>query len=408
MKLRQKQVFIQTARTFRQCWALGVCLVMLGSCSEIVKEEGQEKTKEKTKEESTGIFKLPIVIAETTAIVDRIDIPGVVAALPDHSVKVSPAIAGKIVSISVVPGSHTLKGEVVATLDDTHLRDLLNQSKTAIDTANVAIKQAKNNLDFARENVERQKRLFDAEVSAKKDIITAESQVTNAQSQVETAQSQLRSAQAVIKQNDTEIAFTRVHSPISGVVANRFLNVGDSVDPNTPILQIVDLNKVVINAQIAVELVAAVKTGDSATVAVSTREDNNQNRTSFETEAIITSISPTVDAQTNTVRVQLQCANTAQNLKEGEQVTVTVKSKKAHNVILLPQTALVPDPEDPKKQMVYVVENKKAHRVIVEKRAFSGGKVEIIKGLKPGQKVIARDAYGLPDQSAIEETRPSN
>ncbi|MDR3615266.1 MAG: efflux RND transporter periplasmic adaptor subunit [Candidatus Obscuribacterales bacterium] len=404
LRLKSTQFPCPAAEPFRRCWLLGFSLFMLVSCSEAVKEEAPENKKE----ESKTTFKLPVVIAKATQISDRIDIPGVVAALPDHSVKISPAIAGKIVSISVVPGSHTLKGEVIAILDDTHLRDQLNQSKTAVDTANVAIKQAKSNLDFAKENVERQKRLFDAEVSAKKDIIAAESQVATAQSQVETAQSQLHSAQAVIKQNSTEIAFTKVHSSIDGVVANRFLNVGDSVDPNTPILQIVDLKKVIVNAQIAVELVGAVKTGDSATITVSTTKDDNQNRTADQIEATITSISPLVDAQTNTVRVQLQCANTAQTLKEGEQVTVAVKSKKAHSVILLPQTALVPDPDDPKKQMVYVVENGKAHRVTVEKRAFSGDKVEIIKGLKPGQKVIAKDAYGLPDQSAIEEVRLSN
>ncbi len=374
---------------FQRCCMLSATLLILTSCGETVKEETQESTKTESKQ----IFKLPVIIAQTTQVSDQIEMPGTIAALPDHSVKVSPAIAGKIVSVSAVPGSRVLKGEVVAVLDDTHLRDLLNQSRTAIDTASVALKQAKNNLTFATENVERQKKLFDAEVSAKKDIIAAESQVISAQSQVETAQSQLHSAQAVIKQNETEIGFTKVHSSISGLVANRFLNVGDSVDPNTPILQIVDLNKVSINAQIAVDSAATVKIGDAATIATP----------AIHTEATITSISPIVDAQTNTVRVQLQCANFDQHLKEGEQVMVTVKSKNAHSVILLPQTALVPDPDDPKKQMVYVVENKKAHRVNVAKRAFSGDKVEIITGLKSGQKVIARDAYGLPDQSAVEE-----
>jgi len=404
MRLESKQFFFLATKSSRRFLSFGLSLFLLSACGEAVKEEALENKKE----EAATVFKLPVVIAKATQISDRISIPGVVAALPDHSVKISPAIAGKIVSISVVPGSHTNKGEVVAILDDTHLRDQLNQSKTAVDTANVAIKQAKSNLDFARENVERQKRLFDAEVSAKKDIIAAESQVTTAQSQVETAQSQLRSAQAVIKQNNTEIAFTKLHSPIDGVVANRFLNVGDSVDPNTPILQIVDLKKVIVNAQIAVDAVSDVKAGESATIAASTNEDNSKNRTAYQTDATITSISPIVDAQTNTVRVQLQCANAAQNLKEGEQVTVTVMSKRAHNVILLPKTALVPDPEDPKKQMVYIVENSKAHRVIVEKRALAGENVGIISGLKPGQKVITKDAYGLPDQSVIEEVRSSN
>lgn len=67
----------------------------------------------------------------------------------------------------------------------------------------------------------------------------------------------------------------------------------------------------------------------------------------------------------------------------------------------------MPNPQKVGEVMVYIVEAGKAHRVPVTKAEVLGDKVEILNGLKLGQKVIARNAYGLPDGcDVIAETNP--
>lgn len=346
-------------------------------------------------EEQKRTYKVTVVVARNRAVNEDISIPGVVADLPDHSVKVSPAIAGKLISVAAIPGQSVRKNQVIAQLDDRHLRDVLEQSKSAVDVAKANVKQCESTLAFAAENVTRQKRLVDAEVSAKKDVIAAESQAATARAQLEASRSQQHSAEVNVKQNETELTFTQVLSPLSGIVATRFLNAGDSTDPNTPIVQIVDLGRVVVNAQLPADSEAAISIGEHAAI-----KPAGQSTTTY--SGAVKSISPVVDQQTNTVRIQLECQNPKGSLREGQAVNVAIIRHVNNNAVVIPMSAIVPNPDDPKKEMVYIVSGNKAHRIGVRTGQSLGKDVEILDGVSAGDKVISKDAYGLPNNSPVE------
>ncbi len=350
--------------------------------------------------EAKRIFKVPVLITTRRSVAEDLVIPGAVTALPDHSAKISPAIAGKLREVLAVSGQTIVRGQVIAKLDDRHLREILEQSRSAVDLAKTNVKQAENGLAFAKENVERQKRLFQAEVSAKKDILSAQSQVATATSQLEAAQSQLRSAQVLVQQNETELSLTIVQSPLTGVIANRYLNAGDTTDPNTPIVQVINLQRVSVNAQLPADSPYKVKVGDRGTI-------KSAGQTASACQGVVKSISPIVDPATNTIRVQLECTNHNGLLRDGQTVEVAIHSKVNRDAILIPISALVPDPNDPQKEMVYVVDGDTAHRVPVSHTETVGDSVEIVSGIKVGQKVIISGAYGLPDGSKIEIERKS-
>lgn len=281
------------------------CLCLFESgCTNTV-EEAEEKPDTKP-----SPVKVSLASVESYPSSQAITIPGTVSALPDHSLKISPAISGKLDHVFVVAGQSVSKGQVLAKLNDQHIQDQLEQNRATQEAANTNLSQAQNNLTFAKDNVVRQKRLFDAEVSAKKDIISAQNQELNAQSQVASAVSQIHSAQAARKQIETESKFMTIKSPMNGIVANRFLNSGDTADPNTAIVQIVDLGTVLINAQLPADSPIKVKPGENATI--KTISDSQ-----LALPGVVTTVSPIVDTTANTIRVQVQCANKA-DLKEGQ------------------------------------------------------------------------------------------
>jgi RND family efflux transporter MFP subunit len=328
-------------------------------------------------------------------------IPGIVSSLPDHSIKISPAIAGKLVSVFVVPGQHVSRNQLIAKLDDRHILGQIEQSNLAIRSAQSLVSQAENNLSFAKENLERTRKLFAAEVVAKKDILLAENQLQAAQAQLLADQTQVTNAQGNRRQLLTEKSYTEVRSPISGSVANRFLNAGDSADLNTPIAQIVQLDRVVVNASLPSDSSEKLKVGEHAIISSIADAQSKF-------DAVITSISPIVDAQTNTIRVQLECLNKGMELREGQAVTVKIWSALDRNQILISKSALVPNPEHPDDDMVYTVVNGKAKRVPVKKGATEGENIEILSGLTPGQSIISKGAYGLPDDSLVEPVGSSD
>src|SRR5579872_808322 len=172
-----------------------MCLLFTGCTN-----KNESRTNDVNESKISAAVRLPVAIVKQKNISRQIVMPGVVSALPDHSIKVSPALVGKLVNVFVVPGQSVKHGQIVAKLDDRHISDQLEQAKAAVDVAQANVVQAQNNLSFAKDNLQRQQKLFGAEVTAKKDVISAENQLQTAESQLSAAQSQLKSAQANYKQ----------------------------------------------------------------------------------------------------------------------------------------------------------------------------------------------------------------
>ncbi len=385
------------------------CIVLvLGACSPQEKIQGRDPSGSESKDASTekpdgtGERKnesvplhLPVLRVHEESVSRNLIVPGVVLALPDHFVKVSPAVAGKLVDVKVVEGQHVAKGELIAVLDDRHIKDLIAQADTGITTAELNAKQIEGNISFAKKNLERQQNLYQSEVLAQKDVLAAENQLENLQAQLESARSQTTTAIATRKRLVTELDFTRVKSPIAGVVSNRYLNAGDSSDPNTAISQVVDLENVIVNASLPADSPQEIRLRQ--TVNITSPSSPGQ---IF--HGVITEISPLVDAQSNTVRVQLRAANNGWKLKEGQAVSVEIRAGSDRDAVMIPKVALVPNPDKPDQQMCYVLKGGKAKRTSVQTGSARGDLVEIVSGLKSGDQVIVRDVFGLPEDTNVE------
>jgi RND family efflux transporter MFP subunit len=356
----------------------------------------QETNKSEEPEAKGEPIKVKVGTAVLKDLTPHVVLSGIVGALPDHLVKVTPALAGKLESVLVVDGQKVSKGQVVAVLVSTHLREQLEQSDAAVQVARTTVKQGEESASFARDNLERQKGLFQAEVSAKKDILAAQNQLQVALLQVQTAGAQLEAALAARKQIETEIGLTRVLSPISGVVANRYSNVNDTADLNTPIVQVVGLDSVLINASLPADAPEQPKTGQNAVI-------ESPANPGLKYVGQVKTISPVVDRTTNTVMVQILCRNGDNKLKEGQNVKVTIDSVKLAHMIVVPEAALIPDPQKAGGQMLLVVEAGKAHKVAVQTGLSQAGAVQITSGIKPGQKIVVEGAFGLPDDAPVKE-----
>jgi len=363
------------------------------STKEDSKEDARGNTKDSANENVVPI-KLSISKVRTEDLERNISIPGVVGPLPDHSIKVSPALPGKLAKVLVTEGEKVKRGQVIAKLEDRHFLEQLEQSKAAKHTAEINLQQAKAALAFAKDALERQQNLFKVEVIAKKDVLAAQNAVQNADLQISTAQSQIDAARASQSQIETELSFTQVKSPIDGQVANRFLNTGDSADTTTPIVQIIGLDNVIVKAALPIDSPQQLKVGEHARI-----WSDADKQTIY--DAKITVISPIIDRASNTISIQMQCRNPEGKLRDGQTVTVSITSQIDRSAILVPQTAIVPDPQNPEKQMVYRVKDGKATRVPVRVGGSKNSYVEIVEGLHSGDSIVTEGAYGLPDGSAV-------
>lgn len=229
--------------------------------------------------------------------------------------------------------------------------------------------------------------------------MTYQNQFQVAQSQVDSAQSQVKQAQAGRDQALTRLKYTNVHSPISGIVANRLLQVGDTAagdtaSPSTPIVQIVNLDTVLINSNLPADQPANVRVGQQADISSVSLPGVTFNGT-------VTGINPIIDPKSNTLSIQVRTSNPQDRLKEGQVVSVTIITSVHKGSLTVPKTALVPDPETSLSQVVYLIQAGKAKPVQVKTGIERNGQVEILSGLQLGEKVVAQGAYGIPAGTAI-------
>lgn len=376
--LRHFRRFLPTASTTM----LAICF--LAAC-----QPKEAHVEPKSHEEHQAVT-LPLMKVKKELVGKSLEIPGHVSALPDHSVQVTPHITGKIEHLLVVPGQHVTKGQLIAVLDDRQIQAQLKQALTPIQSANAAIKQADVEHEFAKRELQRLQELYSKDLAAKKDVLLQETMVETTKAKLAAAKARLEEVRSATGDEMTLLKFTKILSPISGVVAERFMNIGDEARPNAPIVHIVDLSEVVVDADMPADVPHKVSVGRKATVRSVAEPEQPYS-------AKIISMSPIVDTQKNTVKIRLQCGNKHEGLREGQAVTVAINTGVVTASISVPRTAIVPDPEDPTATHVYVVKDGKSKRTPVVTGVETSKSVEIKEGLSEGETVIVSGSYGLPE-----------
>ncbi len=375
-----------------QHWLLMVAVllsipVIVGGCVQVF---GKPKTI------SAPAITLPITRVVRKDLMQVTTINGLVSALPDNSLRISPAIAGKLIAIYVQPGDVVHRGQCIARLDARQLKDQVLQAAAAVREAQQAVAQAQTNLQLAIDTYNRQLQLYVDRIAAKKDVIAAEAAYKNDVEQLKAARAHVLQLKAAQAQVATQLGMTAVLSPISGVVADRFLNVGDNTDTAAPIIHVVNLSTVIIAASLPADSNAQLHSGEPASVHAAALGNKFL-------PAVIDSISPTVDTQTNTVTVRLMCKNPGGDLKEGQAVSVSILSGVHRGALAVPRTALVPNPVDTQGSMLYLYNAKDdtVSSVAVKTGIENRGMVEITGGVSYGQDIVANGAYGIPDGTRV-------
>jgi len=148
--------------------------------------------------------------------------------------QVTPAVSGIVQSILVNDTQRVQQGDVLVKLDQT-------DATLALTRANATLATAQANLQRAQLDLERRQKL------ASSGAVSAE-ELTNARSQVATGEADVEAAKAAQSQAMVDLSRTTVVAPISGIVAKRTIQLGQHVAAGTPMMAVVPLGKVYVNA----------------------------------------------------------------------------------------------------------------------------------------------------------------
>ncbi len=244
---------------------------------------------------------------------------------PHYLIQVGTQVSGTISQIFVDFNSRVKKDQLVALIDTTFLY-------AAVEDAAAAKNKALSQQVLTQNTAKRTKDLFDKGLAAQADL-------DQATADFESAKANLISAQAELDRAKINLAYARIVSPITGVVVNRNVDVGQTVAAsfNTPTLFTIadDLTKMQVQASIDEADIGQIHTGQKAQFTV----DAYPSRQYAGTVSQIR-LQPTTVQNVVTYTVMIDVDNPDLSLLPGMTANITVSVQQAHDVFKVPAAAL--------------------------------------------------------------------
>lgn len=271
-------------------------------------------------------------------------------------------VGGELRQLLVEEGAYVRKGQVLARLDGERLRLEAAQTKAQL---------SKLERDYKR-NVELQQR-----------GLVAVSAFENLRYEVE-------AARAAYDLTALQLSYTDIRAPIDGVVAERFVKAGNTLNPNDKLFRIADLSPLVAHVHVPESELRKLRVGQVASVQVDAAGGSFQ--------SIIQRISPVVDSNTGTFKVMLELRDPANRLKPGMFARIDIVHERRTDVVRIARSALL---EDDGNQRVFVVQAGKAVSRAVTLGLTNGPLVEVVSGVSAGDPVVVVGQGTLKDGSPV-------
>ena len=315
-------------------------------------------------------------------------------------VNVGTQVSGTVKKLHVDFNDRVSEGQTLAELDPALFQAQVGQSE-----ANVTNAQA--SLELALANEARMRELFKQDYVSRQELDQSVQALKSARAQLALARSQLQ-------KDRTNLGYSVIRSPVSGVVVSRVIDIGQTVAASfqTPTLFTIaqDLSKMQINSSFAEADVGNIQVGQSVRFTV----DAFPNRT-FQGTVKQRRLNPTTLQNVVTYDVVVAVDNPEQILMPGMTAYVNITIAQRKNVLLVPNTALrfkpaeaAPKKEKPKSKeehkkvpggTVYVLENGKLKLVRINTGITDNKFTEVISGdLKAGDQVVTEETISTQNE----------
>ena len=289
-------------------------------------------------------------------------------------------VAAEVSRVHVQEGERVAAGTVLATLDTADL-------KARHDAQQAAVAEARARLDLARKNQSNGKALLEKSFISQ----NAFDSVDNA---VQVAQANLQNMEAQAAITHKALADAHVRAPFGGIVAKRWVNVGDKLSPDMPVAQVVDLSRMELEAPIPVSEIPYVKVGQEISFQV---DGFPARRFAGKVERV----NPSAEAGSRSINTFVTLPNPDGSLRGGMFANGTLATSMGAEVDVIPVNAVI---EEGGQSYVYVVREGKVERrtVILGTKNVERGVVVVREGLERGVPVITVKAEGLkPGAAAV-------
>lgn len=319
------------------------------------------------------------------------------------TVLVGTQVSGTIKTIYADFNSPVKKGQLIAQIDPAIFEAQVEQARANLFSAKANLEKADASFIDAKRTMERNKALFSKDLIARSEVDTAETNYETAKAQINASKAQVAQSEASLKVAETNLRYTRIISPVNGIVVSRNVDVGQTVAASfqTPTLFTIaqDLTKMQIDTNVAEADIGKVKQGQDV---------------EFGVDAYLGVIFKGKVSQVRNAPINVQnvitydavilVGNPELKLKPGMTANVSIIISAKKDVLRIPNAVLrfsMPDKDKDKNKKaqqkgqgqkgagVWIISDGKPKRLPVSTGVSDGSYTELISGeIKEGQEVV--------------------
>lgn len=327
-------------------------------------------------------------------IIEAVEASGTVN--PVNTVDIGSQVSGMIKEIYVDYNSKVKKGQLLAQIDPSLFQAQVDKARGDLEAARSNKAKVEAMLVYDKKNYERYKKLYTKNYVAKSDLDLAEATYKSDLAQIAAAQGTINQAQATLQNNLTNLRYTRIVSPVDGIVVSRAVDVGQTVAASfqTPTLFQVaqDLTNMQIEVNVSEADIGRIKKDQEVEYTLDGYADEV-----FHGKVTEVRIAPTTVSNVVTYTVIVDVDNKDQKMIPGMTANVSIITNKRENVICVQTDALrftdkeLTGGKKYKDQGLWVIKDNKPQRITIKTGAKDSDRTEIIsENLKENDRVILK------------------
>ena len=314
---------------------------------------------------------------------------------PINTVSIGSQVSGRIDEIFVDYNTYVEKGQQLAQIDTSLFKAQLQQAEANINNAKATLARNQAVLDYDTKTYNRYKNLYERNLVSKNDLDSAESAYKSDLAQVAAAKASIMQAQANYATASANMGYTKIISPVKGIVISKEVEVGQTVAASfqTPTLFMVaeDLTKMRIETSVSEADIGKVKEGQEVEYTLDGYPDSI-----FKGTVTQVRLSPTTESNVVTYTVVIEVDNQEGKLLPGMTANVSIITGKKEDILTVPNVALKFTTADNTKRYdkkgIWIEKKGKPFRVNIETGVSDDTYSEIISDeIKEGDIVYTRN-----------------
>lgn len=316
---------------------------------------------------------------------------------------VASKVTGLLVSLTVEEGSRVKKGQVIARLENDDVMAAKKQADANLNVARFNLEQARAELRDATLSFNRSKELLAHDFVSQAEYDAAEARYKRAIAGVNAAEAAIKANEAVLQGANVSVEYTLIRAPFDAVVLTKNADIGDIVTPigaaaeaKAAVVTIADMNSLQVEVDVSESNLEKVKVGQPCEIQLDALPDS---RFRGEVHMIV----PTADRTKATVMVKARFMDKDDRILPEMSAKVAFLSRpvkpeeQKRRTVISPAAVVIRKG----KNVVFIVKGNRVAETPITLGINLGDMVEILDGVKAGDRVVVKTPEKLEDGARI-------